>query len=84
MASRQAFCNFLKIDPKLSNGSKDAIIAAYHKGVEVGRKGAAKDARREVIDEMRVFLGFDEANKSLSIEDWPDHEYQGTCPNCSE
>jgi Zn finger protein HypA/HybF involved in hydrogenase expression len=25
-----------------------------------------------------------DCNEVISIEDWPDHEYQGTCPNCSE
>jgi Zn finger protein HypA/HybF involved in hydrogenase expression len=22
-------------------------------------------------------------NETISSEDWPNHEYQGTCPNCA-
>jgi Zn finger protein HypA/HybF involved in hydrogenase expression len=25
-----------------------------------------------------------DCNEVISIEDWPDHEYQGTCPNCEK
>jgi hypothetical protein len=66
MANRQAFCNMLKIDPKLSNEVKDAIISAYHQGLKVGRKEGAEVARREIRDQMRAFLGFDKADDPVN------------------
>tara|TARA_R110000782_G_C14673519_1_gene399227 strand:+ start:151 stop:330 length:180 start_codon:yes stop_codon:yes gene_type:complete len=36
---------------------------------------------QERYEEAQLVYCLD-CNESISIEDWPDHEYQGTCPNC--
>ena len=67
MASRQAFCNMLKIDPTLPDEVKDAIISAYQKGITVGQKRAVKDARRQVLSELHEVLGFNDTDIGASL-----------------
>jgi NAD-dependent SIR2 family protein deacetylase len=37
--------------------------------------------RQERHDAAQLVYCLD-CNESIPIEDWPDHEYKGTCPNC--
>jgi Zn finger protein HypA/HybF involved in hydrogenase expression len=38
-------------------------------------------AAQERYDAAQLVYCLD-CNETIPIEDWPDHEYQGTCPNC--